>query len=98
MSLLDQLKHVLSQYTSDTASPQDADKHFQQVAQAADPDACAGHRGRDAFRQDAPVPGMSFAPLLIPDLWRFPGSNQGLSKPRRSLGFPFFVSVPPHSL
>jgi hypothetical protein len=39
--LLDQLKNVLAQYTSGTASPQDADKHFQQVAQAADPSTLA---------------------------------------------------------
>ena len=41
MSLLDQVKNVLAQYTSGTASPQDAENHFQQVAQAADPSTLA---------------------------------------------------------
>jgi len=36
MTLLDGLKGVLAQYASGTASPQDADAHFSQVAQSAD--------------------------------------------------------------
>ena len=37
MALLDNLKNLLGQYTSGTASEQDAAAHFQQVAQSADP-------------------------------------------------------------
>jgi len=37
MALLDSLKNLLGQYTSGTASEQDAAAHFQQVAQSADP-------------------------------------------------------------
>jgi hypothetical protein len=36
MTMLDGIKNLLAQYTAGTASSQDADAHFQQVAQSAD--------------------------------------------------------------
>ena len=37
MTMFDNIRNVLAQYTAGTASSQDADDHFQQVAQAAGP-------------------------------------------------------------
>jgi hypothetical protein len=51
MALLDNLKTMLAQYASGSASPQDAEAHFQQVAQTADQGTLA-HGIAAAMRSD----------------------------------------------
>jgi hypothetical protein len=60
MTLLDNLKDLLAQYSSGTASPHDADVHFQQVAQSADAGTLA-HGIAAAMRSDQTPP---FAQLV----------------------------------
>lgn len=55
MTLFDNLKGVLAQYAAGTASPQDADEHFQQVAQHADPGTLADGIA-EAMRSDQTPP------------------------------------------
>ncbi len=60
MPLMDSLRNMLAQYASGTASPQDAEAHFHQVAQTADTGTLAGGIAA-AMRSDQTPP---FAQLV----------------------------------